>query len=150
MWPSAAWVVPLGLGRQALDWQAPCPLPPGSKFRHLLVPVALNTTFLVAPQLWKVKKALKMTIVWGGLRPQIQVWACPPPCVQAVLPPSEPTHAGLVHDDTLHPGSPVAADRCMAAPRCLSGQGWWQPRQACSCPGRSQFAHMGTPVTDEH
>lgn len=39
---------------------------------------------LLFPQLWKVKKALKMSVVWRGLRPECQVslcralWAAPP------------------------------------------------------------------------
>lgn len=33
----------------------------------------LNVCFLLSLQLWKVKKALKMTVTWRGVRPVFQV-----------------------------------------------------------------------------
>lgn len=46
-------------------------------------------------QLWKVKKALKMTITWRGLRPTFQVGGPPPPAMSSQGPITIPLQPAL-------------------------------------------------------
>lgn len=74
---------------------------------------------LLSPQLWKVKKALKMSVVWRGLRPECQVSLCR---ALWAAPPHPPPPLGPTCSTSRHRAQHVC--RSVAAPDAV-----WKPTQ---------------------